>query len=333
MKQLRPAVPGGPLYAEDLNELFEEVQRLSRLSVLGGEFQELAGGRLLTIRHPEIGFWARVRKVDVAGSGSGGICQPYEWWEQTPLGCGEFEDDPHGRTGTVDLDPAYSVPPDAVVADDSIVWLVRGLARTEISSGSGSDTYVVQEWYFQVIVAGGESGSGSGSGAECENMAANFPVRTPPGALPTDLLLTSDPINGTTVNYKLGDLIDSQLATTTPADREWPGRLKVDAHSGAITANADASTVTLDWSATNKHSVTLTANRTMAFANDVDGQAAVIIFKSGGTGAFTPVWPAGVKWQGGAAPTLTNASGHWDIVSILRESSGNYIGSTSMNYY
>ncbi len=108
--------------------------------------------------------------------------------------------------------------------------------------------------------------------------------------------------------------------------------LKLDAHFGIFTVDTDAAPTNFDWSLSNKHSVTLTASRTITFSNVTVGQALFIIFKSGGTGAFTPVWPAGVKWQGGTAPTLTNTSGHWDIIGIVCESSGNYVGSSSLNY-
>jgi hypothetical protein len=88
-----------------------------------------------------------------------GCCQPYDWWEQEPIGCGNFQDDEFGRTGTLeDGDPAYSIPPDAVVPDDSIVWLTKGLAAITpesdlAGSGSGAGDVtepVIQEWYFQL---------------------------------------------------------------------------------------------------------------------------------------------------------------------------------------
>ena len=109
-------------------------------------------------------------------------------------------------------------------------------------------------------------------------------------------------------------------------------RARIDALYGAWTTDADAATITMDWSVTNRHETTLTAARTIAFSNDVDGQAITIVFKSNGSGAYTPTWPAGIKWQGGAAPTLTNSNGHWDVVNIMRESSGNYIGSYALNF-
>ncbi len=120
-------------------------------------------------------------------------------------------------------------------------------------------------------------------------------------------------------------------SSTDPAFRSTS--LKLDSTFGVITADSDAAPTNFNWGTSNWHSVTLTASRTITFTGDVDGGAITIIFKSGGTGAFTPVWPATVKWFGGVAPTLTNVSGHWDLVSIKRESSGNYIGTFSPNYF
>lgn len=105
----------------------------------------------------------------------------------------------------------------------------------------------------------------------------------------------------------------------------------VDAVFG-VTADSDGATVTLDWSASKVHEVTLTASRTIAFSNDSNGASIQIIFKSGGTGVWTPSWPATVKWQGGSPPVLTNLAGHWDLISILREGSGSYMGAAALNF-
>lgn len=125
--------------------------------------------------------------------------------------------------------------------------------------------------------------------------------------------------------------------TRTPANleqaNEHSARNKFPATYGDITTDADAATITIDWSAASRRKITLTANRTITFSNEIDGQSVVIIFISGGTGAFVPVWPVGIRWQGGAAPTLTNTSGRRDLVGIYRESSGNYIGTFASDFY
>ncbi len=100
-----------------------------------------------------------------------------------------------------------------------------------------------------------------------------------------------------------------------------------------VTPLADAATVTVNWALGRMFDVaSLTASRTMAFTNDFNGGSVILRFNSGGTGAFVPVWPATVHWQGGAAPTLSNLAGKYDLVSISRFASGDYMGSIAPNY-
>jgi hypothetical protein len=163
--------------AETLNWMLDQITRLNDLTVEGAEYEQVPGGRQLRIPKPPVGFWARVRKAEGGSVSGSDSCQPYDWWEQEPIGCGNFQDDDFGRTGTLeDGDPAYSVPPDADVPDDSIVWLTKGLAAItpeEDLAGSGSGPGdvtepVIQEWYFQLGGDGGGAGSGgSGSGCTC----------------------------------------------------------------------------------------------------------------------------------------------------------------------
>ncbi len=100
-----------------------------------------------------------------------------------------------------------------------------------------------------------------------------------------------------------------------------------------VTPLADATTVTVNWALGRIFDVaSLTASRTMAFTNDFNGGSVILRFNSGGTGAFVPVWPATVHWQGGVAPTLSNLAGKYDLVSISRFASGDYMGSIAPNY-
>ncbi len=108
--------------------------------------------------------------------------------------------------------------------------------------------------------------------------------------------------------------------------------LQLDSYQGIITADADAAPTAFDWSLSLLHSVTLTASRTITFSNVVTGGRIIILFNSGGTGAFTPVWPATVKWLNGAAPQLTNTSGSVDVVTVLCTGSNTYLGSYAKGY-
>jgi hypothetical protein len=101
---------------------------------------------------------------------------------------------------------------------------------------------------------------------------------------------------------------------------------QIDAHWGAIVADADAATVTFDVDRGDKHAVTLGGNRTLAVANDNDGQVFMVILKQDATGGRTVTWWAGIRWPDGTAPTLTATAGKEDTFSFLRRGAGDYMG-------
>lgn len=95
-----------------------------------------------------------------------------------------------------------------------------------------------------------------------------------------------------------------------------------------ITAAVDGATVTFDLSTTNKHSVTLGGNRTLALSNGADGQTFTVILKQDGSGSKTVTWWAGILWPAGVAPTLTTTADKYDVFAFIRISSGVYLGFT-----
>ena len=93
-------------------------------------------------------------------------------------------------------------------------------------------------------------------------------------------------------------------------------------------ADTDGATITFDLSVSNKHTVTLGGNRTLALANDFDGQTFTIELTQDGTGSRTVTWWSGIRWPGGSAPTLTTTINKTDIFAFERKSSGVYFGYT-----
>jgi hypothetical protein len=102
--------------------------------------------------------------------------------------------------------------------------------------------------------------------------------------------------------------------------------VQLDSHSGVITADADAATVTFDLNLSDKHQIVLGGNRTLALANDDDGQTFLIVTQQDATGGRVPVWWAGILWPGGTVPTLTATANKRDVFSFLRLSAGVYLG-------
>ena len=87
--------------------------------------------------------------------------------------------------------------------------------------------------------------------------------------------------------------------------------------------DTDAATITMDWNIGGAHSVTLGGNRTIAWANPLDGQFIFVFLRQDGTGSRTVTWPATVSWASGTAPTLTVTAAKTDIFVFVRHSTDN----------
>lgn len=87
--------------------------------------------------------------------------------------------------------------------------------------------------------------------------------------------------------------------------------------------DTDAATITMDWNIGGAHSVTLGGNRTIAWANPLDGQFIFVFLRQDGTGTRTVTWPSTVSWSGGVAPTLTVTAAKTDIFVFVRHSTDN----------
>lgn len=101
---------------------------------------------------------------------------------------------------------------------------------------------------------------------------------------------------------------------------------KFDAFYGAYTADTDGATVTFNMATSNKHTVTLGGNRTLAVSNDKVGQAFLIVLKQDATGSRTVTWWAGILWAGGSVPTLTTTANKADAFGFVKTATGAYYG-------
>ena len=105
---------------------------------------------------------------------------------------------------------------------------------------------------------------------------------------------------------------------TLANDNTWTG-----AQRGQVTGLTSASTITIDMSTTNNHSVTLAHNATFANpSNQVAGQSGSIFITQDGTGSRTAAWGNNFKWKGGTAPTLTTTAAAVDRVDYIIAASG-----------
>lgn len=111
------------------------------------------------------------------------------------------------------------------------------------------------------------------------------------------------------------------------ADYELQRPYLVD-YAEKVTANATATgAVTIDYSTSNHHSLTLTGNVTsLTISNPpASGRLGVMVLwiKQDATGSRTFAFPSSFKWAGGAsAPTVTTTASYTDIVTIMTKDGG-----------
>lgn len=98
-----------------------------------------------------------------------------------------------------------------------------------------------------------------------------------------------------------------------------------------ILANGSSgAAITLNFNQADWHTLTLTANCTITLSAPVAGTEYILYLLQDGVGSRTVTWPT-IKWQGGAAPTLTTTAGKTDLI-LLRYDGTSYYGLASLNY-
>ena len=127
--------------------------------------------------------------------------------------------------------------------------------------------------------------------------------------------------SGTQALVSNGSAVLSWASTgdaTLAGDNTWTG-----AQRGQVTGLTSSSSITIDMSTTNNHSVTLAHNTTFAApSNQVAGQSGSIFITQDGTGSRTAAWHANWKWKGGTAPTLSTTAAAVDRVDYIIAASG-----------
>ncbi|MDQ4119852.1 MAG: hypothetical protein M3209_00110 [Acidobacteriota bacterium] len=98
----------------------------------------------------------------------------------------------------------------------------------------------------------------------------------------------------------------------------------------ALKSQTYAATVAVDWNTGNLHTVTLTGNVTITFANPVAGAEYQIFIKQDAVGGRTITLPT-VKWRGGTTPTWTTTASKTDIL-ICRYDGTDYHCHADLNY-
>lgn len=125
---------------------------------------------------------------------------------------------------------------------------------------------------------------------------------------------------------KLAD--NAVTAANLEGDSVTPAKVALD------TPSLDGSgSVTIDWSAGWFHRVPSQGNTsgsvTLSFSHARPGQQVTIAVACGGS--YSVGFPAGIKWRGGVAPTLSDTSGKVDLISVLYDGT-NYYGAAALAF-
>jgi len=118
---------------------------------------------------------------------------------------------------------------------------------------------------------------------------------------------------------------------------ELGGEMDAGAHTIGFTQQTvtyNATTTTVDWTAGNKATVTLTGDvGTMAFTNPSNPCNVLLKIVQDITGSrVVTAWDSDIKWSsGGTAPTLSTAANSIDIVTFYWDGT-NYFGVASLDF-
>jgi len=94
---------------------------------------------------------------------------------------------------------------------------------------------------------------------------------------------------------------------------------------GMLTNTTANGATTIALGTSNRHALTLTASSTLSLTGDVDGDSWTL-FVRGQASGYTLTWWSGIKWVGGAAPTIPTTSGRVLPISFTRLATGEYLG-------
>jgi len=116
-------------------------------------------------------------------------------------------------------------------------------------------------------------------------------------------------------------------------DQNITGAKTVTFGSAPDSQTYSSGTLTVDFSAGQKHTVTLNASPgTIAFTAPAGIGNFMLVIKQGTPNTNTMAgWPASVKWSGGVAPTITVGAGKVDVLSFYWDGT-NYWGQFALNF-
>ncbi len=120
------------------------------------------------------------------------------------------------------------------------------------------------------------------------------------------------------------------------------GRALLDDASAAVqratlgfvdhTTLSTTGSVSIDVASNTSFILSLTGNVTLSLTNEADGRRFTLYVRGQASG-YTITWFAGIKWSGGAAPTIPTTSGRVLPIGFVRLGTGEWIGITGSECY
>lgn len=196
-------------------------------------------------------------------------------------------------------------------------------------------------------VSSGTFGSGTGWGnytfGDATNQSnlivlnGNVGIGTNTPAAKLDIIGTSK-ISNTAGNIDIVPALNFVISTGNVGIGTSTPTTKLDvvgAYGSKIIQKGNSGTaMTIDWNNGLNQHVILTGNVTFTFSNGVSGRRYSLILKQDGTGGRTVTWPAGARWSGGTAPTITSTLNKTTYVGfIYNDIDSKYDGVASINNF
>jgi len=215
-----------------------------------------------------------------------------------------------------------------VVSGSNLINCVRGSEGTAQAHNAGAvvEVLVTAKGYNDIIdgflVAHNQDGTHGNLGNATASTVSASDVTASRSMTACDLTASTIIANSVTARTTNADLALAGNGT---------GKVKINARYGTPQAGTiSASSVTLDMSVANTHTVTLaSATGTTLVASNVSvGQPFLVRTLQPAGGSATVNWFTGstVKWAGGSAPTLTATADKADMFGFLCTSASNYDG-------
>lgn len=146
--------------------------------------------------------------------------------------------------------------------------------------------------------------------------------------------LTSLTSSGTITANAFSGPLNGTVGATTPTVGTFTTTTTARLVEAVVSLGSVGNTATIDWSAGDVQTLTLTSNCALSFTNPPSSgksQSLTLIVSQDSTGSRLLTYPTGVRWSYAQAPVLTTNPTYRDVISFITYDGGStYLGAYSM---